>query len=82
MFIGGQRVIKPEDITNAYQVLGVREGASIEEVKKAYRALSHKFHPDQNPGNTSAEEKFKTINDAFNILKRYLGPGTPSTWDL
>ncbi|MFZ0825958.1 MAG: molecular chaperone DnaJ [Verrucomicrobiia bacterium] len=51
-----------------YEVLGVSRGASDEEVKKAYRKLAVKFHPDKNPGDKSAEEKFKEIGEAYEAL--------------
>lgn len=51
-----------------YQVLGVSEKASAEEVKKAYRNLAKKYHPDTNPNNKSAEEKFKEISEAYYVL--------------
>jgi curved DNA-binding protein len=51
-----------------YQRLGVSRQASDEEIKKAYRRLAKKFHPDMNPGNRSAEEKFKGLNQAFQVL--------------
>ncbi|MGZ3652895.1 MAG: DnaJ C-terminal domain-containing protein [Bdellovibrionota bacterium] len=54
-----------------YKTLGVKKSASAEEIKNAYRALAKKFHPDLNPGNKSAEHKFKDINGAYEIL------GTP-----
>ena len=47
-----------------YEVLGVQKGASEEELKKAYRSLAKKFHPDLNPGDKTAEAKFKEINEA------------------
>ena len=52
-----------------YAILGVNKGASQEEIKKAYRKLALKYHPDRNPGDKSAEEKFKEINEAYDILK-------------
>lgn len=51
-----------------YQVLGVSRGASQAEVKRAYRQLARKYHPDVNPGNKAAEEKFKSLGAAFEVL--------------
>jgi molecular chaperone DnaJ len=53
---------------NLYSVLGVSKSASADEIKKAYRKLARKYHPDVNPGDTSAEEKFKEISAAFEVL--------------
>src|SRR5277367_5484810 len=51
-----------------YHVLGVERNASPEEVKKSYRKLAVKHHPDKNPGDKSAEEKFKELGEAYEAL--------------
>jgi molecular chaperone DnaJ len=52
-----------------YKILGVERGASPEEMKKAYRKLALKYHPDQNKDDHEAEEKFKELNEAYDVLK-------------
>lgn len=51
-----------------YEILGVVKSASVEEVKKAYRKLAMKYHPDRNPDNKEAEEKFKEATEAYEVL--------------
>ena len=51
-----------------YEVLGIEKGAGEEEIKKAYRKLAIKYHPDKNPGDKTAEEKFKELGEAYEVL--------------
>ncbi len=70
------------DYKDYYKILGVQRGASADDIKKAFRKLARKYHPDVNPGDKKAEERFKEINEAYEVLsdadkrKKYdtLGP--------
>lgn len=52
-----------------YKILGIEKTASDAEIKKAYRDLAKKYHPDKNPGSKTAEEKFKEVSEAYEVLK-------------
>src|SRR4030067_1121566 len=53
---------------NYYTILGVNKNASDEEIKRAYRKMAMKYHPDRNPNKKEAEERFKEINEAYAVL--------------
>ena len=57
-----------ENKRDYYEVLGVEKGASAEDIKKAYRKSAMKYHPDRNPGDKEAEEKFKELGEAYEVL--------------
>jgi curved DNA-binding protein len=53
---------------NPYEILGLHQSASQDEIKKSYRKLVKKYHPDLNPGNKEAEKKFKEVSHAFDLI--------------
>ncbi|NJR66371.1 MAG: J domain-containing protein, partial [Leptolyngbyaceae cyanobacterium CRU_2_3] len=57
-----------QNFRNYYAILGVPKESTAEEIKKAYRKLARQFHPDLNPGDKVAEEKFKEVGEAYEVL--------------
>lgn len=66
------------DFKDYYAILGVSKTATAEEIKRAYRKLARKYHPDVNPGNAEAEEQFKTLNEANEVVSN---PETRQKYD-
>ena len=59
-----------------YEVLGVSKGASEQEIKKAYKKMAIKYHPDRNPGDKDAEAAFKEINEAYDAIQKMRAKGS------
>jgi curved DNA-binding protein len=57
-----------QNFRNYYEILGVARDATVEEIKKSFRRLARQYHPDLNPGDKGAEDKFKAINEAYEVL--------------
>src|SRR5579884_2937433 len=61
-------LVETMDYKDYYKILGVERTASQDDIKKAFRKLARKHHPDMNPGNKEAEKRFKEINEAYEVL--------------
>ena len=56
------------DFKDYYSILGVSKSASADDIKRAFRKLARKYHPDVNPGDSTAEAKFKEVSEAYEVL--------------
>ncbi|WP_243309975.1 J domain-containing protein [Fundidesulfovibrio agrisoli] len=65
------------NVEEAHRVLGLASGATLEEVKKSYRQLAFRYHPDLNPDDSLAKRKFQRINEAYLLLRQILAEGPP-----
>ena len=57
-----------ENKRDYYEVLGLKKGAGEDEIKRAFKKMAMKYHPDRNPGDKKAEEAFKEVNEAYGVL--------------
>lgn len=76
--------MNPSD-QDPYMILGVSPGATVKQIKKAYRRLAMKYHPDRNPNDPEAEKKFKQIQWAYERIRKHkrpqaLPPGNDQQW--
>ena len=58
----------PVKFRDYYEVLGIKRDATVEQIRQAFRKLARKYHPDVNPGDRTAEDKFTEINEAYEVL--------------
>src|SRR6201995_6159807 len=65
---GALHIMATTEKRDYYEVLGVARGAAIDDIKKAYRKMAVKYHPDRNPDDAEAEEKFKEAAEAYSVL--------------
>ncbi|MDJ0724637.1 MAG: J domain-containing protein [Prochloraceae cyanobacterium] len=61
----------PVDLEKSYKALKIKKGATLDEIKSAYRKLARRYHPDLNPKNRRAEARFKEITEAYQILNNH-----------
>ena len=61
----------PVDLDKSYKALKIKKGATLDEIKSAYRKLARRYHPDLNPKNRRAEARFKEITEAYQILNNH-----------